>query len=140
MKLTNLSIELIVRLGFWVRLDSKAEGIVFLPDACPRKSPLAAGTASLTHQADWRRVAISDCGRGTSERHTSRNPNRPGRGNCDTAFEISVPSRSRTIVSIGGMCTDDAVWRNRRQLRFANAPVWTARQPTARRRRSNGQE
>jgi RNA-splicing ligase RtcB len=38
--------------------------IVFLPDACPGKSPLPTGTAVLTNQDDWRRFAISDCGCG----------------------------------------------------------------------------
>ncbi len=44
--------------------DLQAEKIVFLPDACPGKAPLPTGTAVLTHQADWRRFAVSDCGCG----------------------------------------------------------------------------
>lgn len=38
--------------------------MVFLPDACPGKSPLPTGTAVLTRQDDWRRFAVSDCGCG----------------------------------------------------------------------------
>jgi release factor H-coupled RctB family protein len=42
----------------------QAEEIVFLPDACPGKSPLPTGTAVRTLQDDWRRFAVSDCGCG----------------------------------------------------------------------------
>jgi hypothetical protein len=38
--------------------------VVFLPDACPGKSPLPTGTAVSTRQHDWRRFAVSDCGCG----------------------------------------------------------------------------
>src|SRR5256885_12352742 len=44
--------------------DLTAEKVVFLPDACPGKSPLPTGTAVRTHQRDWRRFAVSDCGCG----------------------------------------------------------------------------
>ncbi|MCA9149209.1 MAG: RtcB family protein [Planctomycetales bacterium] len=37
---------------------------MFLPDACPGKSPLPTGTAVLTRQANWRKFAVSDCGCG----------------------------------------------------------------------------
>lgn len=64
MKVTNLSAEPLGRLHSWIPHDLRAEEIVFLPDACPGKSPLPTGTAVLTRQEDWRRFAISDCGCG----------------------------------------------------------------------------
>lgn len=64
MDLLNLSAEPIGRLHSWIPQDLVAERIVFLPDACPGKSPLPTGTAVLTRQDDWRRFAISDCGCG----------------------------------------------------------------------------
>jgi hypothetical protein len=48
----------------WLPRDLKAEKVVFLPDACPGQAPLPTGTAVLTHQTDWRRFAVSDCGCG----------------------------------------------------------------------------
>lgn len=64
MKLVNLSAEPLGRLHSWIPHDLQAEQIVFLPDACPGKSPLPTGTAVLTRQSDWRRFAVSDCGCG----------------------------------------------------------------------------
>ena len=64
MNLINLSAEPEGRLHSWMPHDLEAETVVFLPDACPGKSPLPTGTAVLTRQADWRRFAISDCGCG----------------------------------------------------------------------------
>ncbi|HEY2859117.1 MAG TPA: RtcB family protein [Terracidiphilus sp.] len=64
MKITNLSAEPLGRLHSWIPHDLEAEEIVFLPDACPGKSPLPTGTAVLTKQEDWRRFALSDCGCG----------------------------------------------------------------------------
>ena len=64
MELINLSAEPIGRLYSWIPHDLEAEKIVFLPDACPGKSPLPTGTAVLTHQPNWRRFAVSDCGCG----------------------------------------------------------------------------
>ena len=64
MKLINLSAEPIGRLYSWLPHDLEADTMVFLPDACPGKSPLPTGTAVLTHQPDWRRFAVSDCGCG----------------------------------------------------------------------------
>ncbi len=63
-KITNLSAEPIGKLHSWIPHDLEAEQIVFLPDACPGKSPLPTGTAILTKQSDWRRFAVSDCGCG----------------------------------------------------------------------------
>ncbi len=64
MQVTNLSAEPLGRLHSWTPHDLEAEQMVFLPDACPGKSPLPTGTAVLTRQNDWRRFAISDCGCG----------------------------------------------------------------------------
>jgi RNA-splicing ligase RtcB len=64
MKITNLSAEPLGRLHSWIPHDLAAEQVVFLPDACPGKSPLPTGTAVLTRQEDWRRFALSDCGCG----------------------------------------------------------------------------
>ncbi len=47
MKLTNLSAEPLGKLHSWIPHDLEAEQIVFLPDACPGKSPLPTGTAVL---------------------------------------------------------------------------------------------
>ncbi|HCP11249.1 MAG TPA: hypothetical protein DIT89_02845 [Planctomycetaceae bacterium] len=60
----NLSAEPIGRLHSWIPHDLEAERIVFLPDACPGKSPLPTGTAVLTRQNNWRKFAVSDCGCG----------------------------------------------------------------------------
>jgi len=64
MKITNLSAEPLGKLHSWIPHDLEAEQVVFLPDACPGKSPLPTGTAVLTRQEDWRRFALSDCGCG----------------------------------------------------------------------------
>jgi hypothetical protein len=60
----NLSSEPIGKLHSWLPHGLEAERMVFLPDACPGKSPLPTGTAVLTRQTDWRRFAVSDCGCG----------------------------------------------------------------------------
>lgn len=64
MKVTNLSAEPLGKLHSWIPHDFEAEQVVFLPDACPGKSPLPTGTAALTKQENWRRFAVSDCGCG----------------------------------------------------------------------------
>lgn len=64
MDLINLSAEPLGKVHSWLPHDLLAEKVVFLPDACPGKSPLPTGTAVLTRQADWRRFALSDCGCG----------------------------------------------------------------------------
>ncbi|MBL9148269.1 MAG: RtcB family protein [Phycisphaerae bacterium] len=60
----NLSSEPLGKLHSWLPHDFVGETVVFLPDACPGKSPLPTGVAALTRQADWRRFAVSDCGCG----------------------------------------------------------------------------
>ncbi len=64
MELVNLSAEPHGKLHSWIPHDLNAEKIVFLPDACPGKSPLPTGTAVHTCQPDWRKFAVSDCGCG----------------------------------------------------------------------------
>jgi RNA-splicing ligase RtcB len=64
MELINLSAEPLGKLHSWIPHDLKADQIVFLPDACPGKSPLPTGTVVRTKQSDWRRFAVSDCGCG----------------------------------------------------------------------------
>jgi RNA-splicing ligase RtcB len=64
MDILNLSAEPMGKLFSWLPRDLVAERVVFLPDACPGKSPLPTGTAALTRQSDWRRFAVSDCGCG----------------------------------------------------------------------------
>lgn len=64
MKITNLSAEPLGKLHSWLPHDFEAEQVVFLPDACPGKSPLPTGTAALTKQENWRKFAVSDCGCG----------------------------------------------------------------------------
>ncbi|MEO0558224.1 MAG: RtcB family protein [Bacteroidota bacterium] len=64
MQLLNLSAEPLGKLYDWLPHTLEAETVVFLPDACPGKSPLPTGTAVLTRQPDWRRFAVSDCGCG----------------------------------------------------------------------------
>jgi len=68
----NLSAEPLGKLHSWIPHDLKAERVVFLPDACPGKSPLPTGTAVLTHQEDWRRFAVSDCGCPAAESSSER--------------------------------------------------------------------
>ena len=64
MEITNLSAEPLGKLHSWIPHGLTAEQVVFLPDACPGKSPLPTGTAVLTRQENWRRFAVSDCGCG----------------------------------------------------------------------------
>jgi hypothetical protein len=64
MEITNLSAEPLGKLHSWIPHGLHADKIVFLPDACPGKSPLPTGTAVLTHQENWRQFAVSDCGCG----------------------------------------------------------------------------
>jgi hypothetical protein len=48
MDIVNLSAEPMGRLHSWLPRGLVAEKVVFLPDACPGKSPLPTGTAVLT--------------------------------------------------------------------------------------------
>jgi len=62
--LLNRSAEPLGVVRGWLPRGLEAERVVFLPDACPGRSPLPTGTAVLTRQPDWRRFAVSDCGCG----------------------------------------------------------------------------
>lgn len=64
MEILNLSAEPEWKLRQWLPHTLRADKVVFLPDACPGKSPLPTGTTVLTRQTDWRQFAISDCGCG----------------------------------------------------------------------------
>jgi RNA-splicing ligase RtcB len=64
MNITNLTAEPLGKLYSWLPHNLKAEQVIFLPDACPGKSPLPTGTAVFTKQPDWRKFAVSDCGCG----------------------------------------------------------------------------
>lgn len=75
MELVNLSAEPLGKLHSWLPHDLKADKVVFLPDACPGKSPLPTGTAVLTRQEDWRRFAVSDCGCGMRLVRSTLQPN-----------------------------------------------------------------
>ncbi len=48
----------------WLPHNLKIEKVIFLPDACPGKSPLPTGTAVLTSDPTWREFALSDVGCG----------------------------------------------------------------------------
>lgn len=64
MNITNISAEPLGVLHSWLPTSLKAEQVVFLPDACPGRSPLPTGTVVWTRQRDWRKYAVSDCGCG----------------------------------------------------------------------------
>lgn len=74
MDITNLSAEPLGKLHSWLPHDLRAQQVVFLPDACPGKSPLPTGTAVLTYQPDWRKFAVSDCGCGMRLLRSSVDP------------------------------------------------------------------
>ena len=74
MEIVNLSAETLGKLYSWLPHDLQAEAVVFLPDACPGKSPLPTGTAVRTRQPDWRRFAVSDCGCGMRLLRTALRP------------------------------------------------------------------
>src|SRR5215208_2164263 len=64
MRLLNLSAEPEGVIRSWLPRDLRAEAVVTLPDACPGRSPLPTGTATLLRRPDWRPFAVSDCGCG----------------------------------------------------------------------------
>jgi RNA-splicing ligase RtcB len=64
MQLLNLSAEPEWKLRSWLPPGLNAAKVVFFPDACPGRSPLPTGTATLLRRPDWRRFAVSDCGCG----------------------------------------------------------------------------
>jgi RNA-splicing ligase RtcB len=64
MEISNYSSEPDWKIRSWLPANLAPEKIVFFPDACPGRSPLPTGTASLLRRGDWRRFAVSDCGCG----------------------------------------------------------------------------
>ncbi len=88
MEIVNLSSEPIGRLHSWIPHSLRAEKVVFLPDACPGKSPLPTGTVVLTRQDDWRQFAISDCGCGMRLLRSSLSPSELDRSRWDRVANI----------------------------------------------------
>jgi RNA-splicing ligase RtcB len=88
MNLINLSAEPLGRLHSWIPHELKADKIVFLPDACPGKSPLPTGTAVSTRQSNWRRFAVSDCGCGMRLLRSDLSPSDLDRARWDRVADI----------------------------------------------------
>jgi hypothetical protein len=92
MEITNLSAEPLGKLHSWLPHDLEAEQVVFLPDACPGKSPLPSGTAVLTHQQNWRKFAVSDCGCGMRLLRSSVHPKDLNSPRWDKVAETDLPN------------------------------------------------
>ena len=101
MKITNLSAEPIGKPHSWLPRDLQAEEVVFLPDACPGKSPLPTGTAVLTHQADWRKFAVSDCGCGMRLLRSSLQPSELDQKRWDKVAD-SLRANKGALGDLGG--------------------------------------
>jgi len=101
MNITNLSAEPIGKLHSWLPHDLQAEQVVFLPDACPGKSPLPTGTAVLTKQADWRKFAVSDCGCGMRLLRSSLRPSDLDQARWDKMAD-SLRANKGALGDLGG--------------------------------------
>lgn len=101
MNLINLSAEPLGKLHSWIPHDLEAEQIVFLPDACPGKSPLPTGTAVLTRQPDWRRFAISDCGCGMRLLRSAVAPGDLDRSHWDRVADL-LRANKGSLGDLGG--------------------------------------
>lgn len=101
MKLTNLSAEPLGRLHSWLPTGLQGEEVVFLPDACPGKSPLPTGTAVLTRQPDWRRFAVSDCGCGMRLMRSQLTPSELGQSRWDAVADRLRRNKGR-LGDLGG--------------------------------------
>jgi hypothetical protein len=101
MDLINLSAEPLGRLHSWIPHDLAADKIVFLPDACPGKSPLPTGTAVLTRQADWRKFAVSDCGCGMRLLRSTVEPSDLDRSRWDQVASLLRDNKGR-LGDLGG--------------------------------------
>jgi RNA-splicing ligase RtcB len=99
--ITNLSAEPIGKLHSWLPHDLQAEQVVFLPDACPGKSPLPTGTAVLTQQPDWRKFAVSDCGCGMRLLRSSVQPKDLDLARWDKVAE-SLRANKGNLGDLGG--------------------------------------
>lgn len=101
MNIVNLSTESLGKLHSWIPHDLKAETIVFLPDACPGKSPLPTGTAVLTYQKNWRKFAISDCGCGMRLLRSQVSPSELNRTRWDQIANL-LRSNKNSLGDLGG--------------------------------------
>lgn len=101
MEIINLSSEPLGKLHSWIPHGLDAECMVFLPDACPGKSPLPTGTAVLTRQSDWRRFAVSDCGCGMRLVRSGMSPRDLGPGQWD-ALADRLRSNKGRLGDLGG--------------------------------------
>lgn len=101
MEITNLSAEPLGKLHSWLPHDLRAEQVIFLPDACPGKSPLPTGTVVLTRQADWRKFAVSDCGCGMRLVRSSVHPKDLDRARWDKVAD-SLRASKGGLGDLGG--------------------------------------
>ena len=101
MEVSNLSAEPLGRVLSWLPAQLKAERVVFLPDACPGKSPLPTGTAVLTRQNDWRRFAVSDCGCGMRLLRSSLKESDLTRSNWSSLADV-LRSNKNALGDLGG--------------------------------------
>jgi RNA-splicing ligase RtcB len=101
MDVANLSAEPMGKLYSWLPHDLAAEKVVFLPDACPGKSPLPTGTAVLTRQADWRKFAVSDCGCGMRLLQTDLAPSELNLRNWDRLANLLRRNKNQ-LGDLGG--------------------------------------
>jgi RNA-splicing ligase RtcB len=101
MEITNLSAEPLGKLHSWLPHDLQAEQVVFLPDACPGKSPLPTGTAVLTRQEDWRKFAVSDCGCGMRLVRSSVQPKDLDQARWDKVAD-SLRANKGSLGDLGG--------------------------------------
>jgi len=101
MNITSLSAEPMGKLHSWLPHDLQAEQVVFLPDACPGKSPLPTGTAVLTKQADWRKFAVSDCGCGMRLLRSSLQPSDLDQARWDKVAD-SLRGNKGALGDLGG--------------------------------------
>src|SRR5579864_891321 len=101
MEITNLSAEPLGKLHSWLPHDLQSEQVVFLPDACPGKSPLPTGTAVLTRQTDWRKFAVSDCGCGMRLLRSSLVPGDLDQARWDKVAD-SIRANKGVLGDLGG--------------------------------------
>ena len=101
MKVTNLSTEPEGLLRSWLPRKLRAEHIIFLPDACPGKSPLPTGTVVLTRQPYWRRFAVSDCGCGMRLLKSSLKPSELNRSLWDRVA-VALKENRKGLGHLGG--------------------------------------
>ena len=101
MNIVNLSAEPLWKLHNWIPQGLAAEEMVFLPDACPGKAPLPTGSAVKTHQRDWRRFAVSDCGCGMRLLRSSLSSQDLGQVRWDQLADVLEGNKGR-LGDLGG--------------------------------------